>query len=33
MIGHEMEYYFDDRRSADEVARVLQNNTGLYLSE
>ena len=33
MISHEVEYFFNGVRSADEVARVLQNKADLYLSE
>jgi ABC-type glycerol-3-phosphate transport system substrate-binding protein len=33
MIGPELSYFFDGTRSADEVARVLQNRADLYLSE
>jgi multiple sugar transport system substrate-binding protein len=33
MIRPEVQYFFDGRRSAEEVARVLQNRAELYLSE
>jgi ABC-type glycerol-3-phosphate transport system substrate-binding protein len=33
MIQPELRYFFDGTRSADEIARVLQNRTTLYLSE
>jgi hypothetical protein len=33
MILAEAQYFFNGTRSADEVARVLQSKTGLYLSE
>jgi hypothetical protein len=33
MIASEMQYYFDGSKTADEVARVLQNKADLYLNE
>jgi multiple sugar transport system substrate-binding protein len=33
MIAQEVQYYFGGSRTADEVARVLQNKADLYLSE
>jgi ABC-type glycerol-3-phosphate transport system substrate-binding protein len=33
MVRPELSYFYDGRRSADEVARVLQNRVDLYLSE
>ena len=33
MISQEARYFFDGSRTADEVARVLQNKADLYLSE
>jgi hypothetical protein len=33
MIDAELQYYFFGTRSADEIARVLQNRAALYLSE
>jgi hypothetical protein len=33
MITQEVQYFFGGSRNADEVARVLQNKTELYLSE
>jgi len=33
MIAQEARYFFDGLRNADEVAGVLQNKAGLYLSE
>ena len=33
MITAEIQYYFNGSRTADEVARVLQNKVDLYLSE
>jgi multiple sugar transport system substrate-binding protein len=33
MIAQEVQYFFGGSRNADEVARVLQNKTELYLSE
>jgi multiple sugar transport system substrate-binding protein len=33
MIAQEVQYFFNGSRSAEEVARVLQNKADLYLSE
>ncbi|MCL2833615.1 MAG: extracellular solute-binding protein [Treponema sp.] len=33
MIAQEVQYYFSGSRTADEVAKVLQNKADLYLSE
>jgi len=33
MITQEVQYFFDGRRTAEEVARMLQNKADLYLSE
>jgi multiple sugar transport system substrate-binding protein len=33
MIYSEVQYYFDGSKTADEVARVLQNKANLYLNE
>jgi hypothetical protein len=33
MIAQEVQYFFSGSRTADEVARVLQNKADLYLSE
>jgi multiple sugar transport system substrate-binding protein len=33
MIASEVQYYFDGSRTAQEVARVLQNKVDLYLNE
>jgi len=33
MIAQEVQYFFDGSRTAEEVARVLQNKADLYLSE
>jgi hypothetical protein len=33
MIAQEVQYYFSETKTADEVARVLQNKADLYLNE
>jgi hypothetical protein len=33
MIAQEVQYYFGGSRTAEEVARVLQNKADLYLNE
>jgi hypothetical protein len=33
MIASEVQYFFDGSRTAQEVARVLQNKVDLYLNE
>lgn len=33
MISAEVQYFFDGSKTADEVAKMLQNKVGLYLSE
>jgi hypothetical protein len=33
MISQEVGYFFNNSRTADEVARVIQNKADLYMSE
>jgi len=33
MIASEAQYYFDGSKTADDVAKVLQNKADLYLNE